>query len=69
MTERSESGTSQWKQRLAECGVVLDWMPDLAQHVVSGDVVRHRIDGATVFSAGEELAGIQQMLCPCKPPP
>lgn len=36
----SESGNtdSQWRQRLAECGVVLDFKPDLAAEVVSGAI-------------------------------
>lgn len=40
MSQRSESGSSgaQWKQRLAEAGVILDHRPDLAAAVVSGDL-------------------------------
>lgn len=33
---KSGNSDSQWGQRLAECGVVLDFKPDLATEVVSG---------------------------------
>jgi len=40
VTQRSESGTlsAQWKQRLAEAGIVLDHAPDLTEQVVNGDL-------------------------------
>src|SRR5690625_1027817 len=36
----TESGnnSSQWRQRLTESGVVIDFAPDLADQVVSGDI-------------------------------
>ncbi|MGI8614443.1 MAG: hypothetical protein ACR2KL_10950 [Nocardioidaceae bacterium] len=39
----SESGNSesQWSQRLAEAGIVLDYAPDLAEQVVAGTLTLH----------------------------
>lgn len=41
ITESGNSESSQWRQRLTEAGIVLDFKPDLAESVVSGAVSLH----------------------------